>query len=48
MLPKLGITVSAVVVDEAAHASEQQAITEIIAGVRLAQEGRLHIVLFGD
>lgn len=48
MLAKLGIRVSVVIVDEAAHASEQQTLMSIMANVRLSRNACAHAVLVGD
>ena len=48
LLAKLGVTVSCVIVDEAAHASEGETLVSIIANVRLAQDGIIHTVFVGD
>ena len=39
---------SCVIVDEAAHASEGESLMSIMSNVRMAQEGRVHVVLVVD
>ena len=48
LLLSLKLEISAVFVDEAGHASEPDTLMPIMANVRMAQHGRVHVVLVGD
>lgn len=48
LLHKIGVSVSAVIVDEASHAAEYESLMPITANMNLAQDGRVHVVLVGD
>ena len=48
MLQDLHLSVSAVIIDYAGHASENDKLMPIIACADGSQDGRLHVVLVGD